>query len=468
MKSRTPLRFAGALMIALALLVCNMGALPVPAPSPTSAATPLDLGAAFPCRTDDLSDIAAVYFATPAPNQKTSASPPMPSGANNYLQGVLRNRLNTCEKQLDRPGSAPTNACRPDPNEIKPDQLWAHLRFCEALVKPAALKAVTIPWNLAIVSTPSPSPGTTARPGPTATPQPVIFVLGVAQPSDGPTISKLVSTLAVYLTDGQDEAGYRFSDDAIIVPEPTWTTDYYATMCENSQSVRGAIIVSLTGAGSGASDQFYRRRNWAAVEATAAYAQCANRTPSVVWISNIEQNDSQRYTYTPLLPLSLLLALAAMYEEFTPSRTTSVAQTQLFPAPKAVPSTGYQSQQVTTNSKTLNGAQLGSVAGGFLGSAISYTSASAPLSQTAVDQQTWDILQGLAMKLIGDMNCWQPVPETIGPPSAGDIVGPKRALPGYNPPAGLGKYLSGRSSAPFCGEPGKTETIKDLLTGGPL
>ncbi|HUA08138.1 MAG TPA: hypothetical protein VMA98_02620 [Candidatus Acidoferrales bacterium] len=467
MKSRAPLNVAGALLTALAFLMSNAGITlaQTPTPSPAPSPAPTSTAAQFSCRTSDLDDVASVYFGSPSP-QEAKASPPIPATAQNYLEKELAGRLEACRSRLS-PASR-KGACEVAKGEgDNPSELWAHLKFCEALLQPESLKEVTIPWNLAVTATPTPAPGTTARPVPASTPQPVIFVLGVAAPSDTATISKLVSTLAVYLTDGEDESGYRFTDDAIIIPEPTWTTDYYATMCENSESVRGAIIVSLTAAGSGSSDQFYRRRNWAAVEATAAYAQCANRAPSVTWISNIEQQDDQRYTFTPLLPLALLLSLAAMYEEFTPSRTNSTVTTTVFPSPKAIPSTGYQTQQQATNSKTFNGAQFGSVAGGFLGSAITYTNAAAPLSAPTVDQQTWDLLQGLAMKLIGDMNCWQPVPEAIGPPNAADIIGPPRALPGYNPPAGLGKYLSGRASAPFCGEPGTTESIKDLLMGGP-
>jgi hypothetical protein len=269
-----------------------------------------------------------------------------------------------------------------------------------------------------------------------------------------------VSTLTVYLNDGRTSAGYHFMNDAILVPEPTWTTEMFKSQCETSPNVEGAIVVNLTASGNGASDEFVSRRNWTAIEATATYAQCihasADRsagTAEFVWTSNIDQVEAHRSTLTPLLPLSLLLTLGAMYEEFAPQRASQVTSKRLFPSPKPLPKTGYQTEVDTANTTTLNAAQVGSVAGGFLTSSITYTNSTTPITPPVLDQQTWNALQSVAIKLIGEMNCWQATPEPIGSRSATDVVGPARSLPGYSPPAGLGaSFKAGRPSAPFCSE----------------
>jgi hypothetical protein len=283
-------------------------------------------------------------------------------------------------------------------------------------------------------------------------------------------INKLISTLAVYLNDGKQETGYRFAGDAVLIPEPGWSPEAYAAQCESSPQVEGAIVLEITAAGSGASDEFIRRRNWTAIEATALYAQCAHKTPSsqgvpsYVWVSDIAKEENHHITLTPLTPLALLLTLGAAYLEFAPSRTNSSASTRVFPNPTPIPSGGRVTQIVTTNATALNASGLGGVAGSFLGSSLTYTNNAAPLTQgPAVDRQTWDTLQSLAIDLMKDMNCWQPAPEPIGTPNARDVVGAARTLPAYNPPAGLGAYSSGEPSAPFCSEPGTSESINDIL-----
>jgi len=62
---------------------------------------------------------------------------------------------------------------------------------------------------------------------------------------------------------------------------------------------------------------------------------------------------------TPLTPLPLLLRLGAAYEEFAPAKTTSTTTTYVFPVPKSSPPGGYNSQERTTNAKTVNASSLG-------------------------------------------------------------------------------------------------------------
>jgi hypothetical protein len=402
------------------------------------------------CSTAQLSDVMAVYLSVPVPR---ATPPPIPPNVRSYLSNVLLGRLAACQRGL---GVSEERPCEPNAGESnQPSLLWTHLRFCELLVKGPPLKTPSvIPWQL---------PGLGLKRS-----QPVIFVMGAG--ADTAVVSKLISTLTVYLNDGKESAGYHFTDDAILVPEPSWTTDVYANQCENSPNVEGAIVVNVTAAGSGASDEFISRRNWSAIEATAMYAQCTHASsspggvPSFVWASNIDQEESHRNTFTPLLPLSLLLTLGAMYEEFVPQRTLQITSKKLFPAPTPFPKTGYQSEKDTANTTTLNAAQVGSIAGGFLTSSISYTNTSNPLTQQpTLDQQTWNIVQSVAIKLIGDMNCWQATPEPIGSRSASDIIGPARSLPGYSPPSGIGAFRTGRASAPFCGETGLGESVRIVL-----
>jgi hypothetical protein len=406
------------------------------------------------CKTADLADVVAIYLDTPSPESKASPTPvPMPTGVRNYLAKQLGARLSACQSTLVTRSASYNDTCTPRTTE-DPRALWMHLQFCERLLSGSAPQTTPIPWEL-----------TTAP-----TTQPVIFVLSAGgNPADAATVSKLISTLTVYLNDGASEAGYQFSNNAILIPQPAWTAENFATQCRSSPNVEGAIVVNLTASGSGASDELVSRRSWTALEATAAYAQCANHAPSYVWQSNIEQQEDHHTTITPLVPLALLLSLGAIYEVFAPQRTTQTTTKVLYPSPKPpIPSTGYTSEIDTANTRAVNAAQLSGVAGTFLGSAIVYTNSYSPLTQQpAIDQQTWNSVQSLAMKLIADMNCWQPAPEPIGAPNAADIIGPKRALPGYNPPAGLGQYLTGKTSAPFCSEPTKYEPIENVLTRSP-
>ncbi len=294
----------------------------------------------------------------------------------------------------------------------------------------------------------------------------MIFVIGTGR--DAAMSDKLISTLAVYLNDGKSETGFRFSGDAMLIPEPGWSPEAFAQQCESSKQVEGAIIVQITATGIGASDEFVRRRNWSAIEAVALYANCAHAAPrgapSYVWVSDIAKAEHDRFTLTPLTPLALLLTLGATYEEFAPARQSTTQTTRVFPNPTPIPTGGRVSQIVTSNQSTLNASSLGGVAGGFLASSITYTNNSSPLSQSpALDQQTWETLQTLALDLMKDMNCWQPSPQPIGIPNAKDIVGAPRTLPAYNPPTGLGQYSSGAPSAPFCGAPENSESITDIL-----
>jgi hypothetical protein len=408
------------------------------------------------CSTAQLGNVIGVYLVTPAPR----ATPvPFPSGVKTYLAYVLQHRLTRCAAMLPGHGrhrGSASAACTPTSNENDVRHLWTQLEFCVALANrtsdPPGTQA--IPWQLPAQA------GTGNRP--------VIFVLGIGD--DKAMVGKLVSTLTVYLNDGREESGYYFDSGAVLVPEPSWSPADYAAQCEGSPNVRGAIVVDITAAGSGAADEFIRRRNWSAIEATALYAACNRSTPSshgspaYVWVSDIAMKQNQRITLTPLTPLAMLLMLGAAYEEFAPSRTTSTTTTRTLPNPTPIPKSGRVTQISTTNAQTLNAAGLSSVAGSFLGSAISYTNTVAPLTQSpTVDQQTWDTLQSVAIALVRNMNCWQPAPAAIEAPNAQDIVGAARALPAYNPPAGLGAYSSGAPSAPFCSEPAASESIDDIL-----
>jgi hypothetical protein len=417
------------------LLSSTLGAPAAPQPVALAPAT---------CSTAQLSDVVGVYFNVP----HARATPmPVPAGASSFLSKLLRLRLQSCRRAL---GAGRMMACAPGPREQNdPRLLWTHLRFCELLVNAPHARPEGIAWELPSVR------GT----------HPVIFVLGTG--ADPGVVSKLVSTLTVYLNAGRDEAGYRFAGDAILIPEPTWTPQTYAAACETSPNVAGAVVVDVTASGSGSRDEFVSRRSWNAVEATALYAQCAHGTPAYVWVSDIQQAQSRQSTFTPLMPLAMLLTLGAMYEEFVPARSTSTTSRRLFPAPKPTPPSGYVSETDTTNTSTINSAQLGSVAGGFLSSSIAYTNNAVPLTTTAVDLQSWNTLQALAMRLIGDMNCWQPAPEPIHAPRAQDIVGPARRLPAYNPPPGLGAYAAGRPSAPFCAQPPGHASIQLILPRAP-
>jgi hypothetical protein len=428
------------------------------------SASAMHAGAAAPiglweCSTAQLGDVMNVYMTTPTPH---ATPPPVPANVRSYLAHVLRQRLTQCEAHL--PGytqhgvSGAAAACRPERHENDVLRLWTHLQFCVTLVHAPAPTPSGIAWRL-------PAELGTAN-------RPVIFVLGAG--SDHAMVEKLVSTLTQYLNDGKDETGYHFADDATLVPEPSWTPEQYADACQNSADVEGAVIMQITASGSGAADELIRRRSWTAVEATALYADChrdpgsSRGIPRYVWISDMAAVQNQRVTLTPLTPLAMLLTLGAAYEEFAPSRTTQVSTTRVFnnPAKPPPPPSGRVTQVTTSNGTALNAAGLSSVAGSFLGSAISYTNVSAPLVQApTVDQQTWEALQSLAIKLVQDMNCWQPESHAISPPSAHDVIGTARILPAYNPPAGLdnGAYSPGESSAPFCREPAQSESIEVIL-----
>jgi hypothetical protein len=385
------LAVAGAI---LALLASEAGA---PVSADTQSAASQDPLSVTDCSTAQLSDVVAAYMTTPAPR---TTPIPIPAGTKSYLAYILRQRLAECRALLggNRPhrrGPSAATACLPSANETDVRLLWAHLEFCESLVHPPVRVSPGIRWQL------PPTSGTANRP--------VIFVIGTG--GDSAMINKLISTLAVYLNDGKQETGYRFAGDAVLIPEPGWSPEAYAAQCESSPQVEGAIVLEITAAGSGASDEFIRRRNWTAIEATALYAQCAHKTPSsqgvpsYVWVSDIAKEENHHITLTPLTPLALLLTLGAAYLEFAPSRTNSSASTRVFPNPTPIPSGGRVTQIVTTNATALNASGLGGVAGSFLGSSLTYTNNAAPLTQgPAVDRQTWDTLQSLAIDLMKDMN----------------------------------------------------------------
>ena len=449
---RGPLSLLAGAIIALVLL----GARSSVSASAGSAGTVAPI-ALWDCSTAQLDNIVSVYLTTPS----ARATPaPIPSKVGSYLAHVLRQRLTQCAALL--PGyysrrsaiASASAACRPTEGENDVRSLWTDLQFCVALAHPPAVVPSGIPWRL------PDELGTGNRP--------VIFILGTG--SNQGMVEKLVSTLTQYLNDGRDEAGYHFSQDAVLVPEPAWTPQQFASACASSSEVEGAIVAEITASGSGASDEFIRRRNWTAVEANALYAQCSHArlssvgVPQYTWISDMAMEQNQSVTLTPLTPLAMLLTLGAAYEEFAPARTTQTSTTRVFPNPTPIPPSGRVTQVSTTNSTTFNGAGLSSVAGSFLGSAITYTNVVAPLAQSpAVDQQTWNALQSLAIELVKDMNCWQPQSQSISPPSAHDVIGTARILPAYNPPAGLGAYSSGEASAPFCSEPEHSESIEDVL-----
>jgi hypothetical protein len=414
---------------------------PADPPAFDSATTPA-------CGTAGLTDIMAVYLSVPPPKE---AAAPIPSGVSSYLSTLLQHRLAACQSRVAASDGRP---CVPDTAENNvPKLLWTHLQFCTLLVDPPRAKPAGIPWEL-----PSLEGSGYQR---------VIFVIGTG--GDPAVLAKLVSTLTVYLNGGRNSAGYHFVDDAVLVPEPTWTTDTFKTQCETSPSVDGAIVVNVTASGNGASDEFVSRRNWTAIEATAMYAQCAHEnaatpggTPAFVWASNVDQVEAHHSTFTPLLPLSLLLTLGSIYEEFAPQRASQVTSKKLFAPPTPLPKTGYRSEVDTADTTTINAAQVGSIAAGFLTSSIAYTNSAAPLTPgPALDQQTWNALQSVAIKLIGDMNCWQATPEPIGARSATDVLGPARSLPGYRPPVGLGaSFRAGRPSAPFCSESAFAQSVR--------
>ncbi len=438
---------------ACALVTADAQVMTAPSPTPISASD---------CSTAQLSDVMATYVTTPTPRVTPA---PIPAGARSYLAYLLRQRLRECwallggRRQVMRAPLVAT-ACLPSANENDVRILWTHLQFCVLLVHPPSVpRPPVVGWQLP----PRSGPGN----------RPVIFVFGTG--GDPAMVGKLISTLVVYLNDGRDETGYYFAGDAVLIPEPGWTPDMYATQCESSPQVEGAINLQITAAGSGAADEFIRRRNWTAIEAVALYAQCTHGTPSspgvpsYVWISDMAKEENHHITLTPLTPLAMLLTLGAAYLEFAPSRTNATATTRVFnnPAKPSPPPSGRVTQMVTTNQTAVNASGLGSVAGSFLGSSLTYTNNAAPLTQgPAVDQQTWDALQSVAIDLVKDMNCWQPQSLPIGT-NAQDVIGRARVLPAYNPPTGLGEHRVGTPSAPFCTEPNAHESIQDLLQATP-
>ncbi len=413
------------------------------------------------CSTAQLSDVIAVYLATPAPK---ASPPPIPPTANAYLAHVLRGRLDACVARLGGAAKPRALACKyssADKGDAR--ALYTQLRFCVTLVSSVPPAPAVVPWQI---------PGTSGVQN-----EHVIFVLGVGPEADSAMVYKLVSTMTTYLNDGKTYTGYYFADDSTLIPEPSWTTQDFAMQCEGSPNVEGAIIVQVTAAGNGASDNFVSRRSWTAIEATALYAQCTHITPTssgipaFVWISQMEGQDGHSTTVTPLMPLSLLLLAVAGYEEFAPARTTSNVTTRAFPnptSPTPSPGTGRVTQIQTTNQTTENASSLGTVAGTFLGSAITYTNSAVPLAQSpAVDQLTWNTLQSLAIRLMTDMNCWRPAPPPAGTLYATDIIGAPQSLPSYSPPAGLGAYQTGVPSAPFCGPPRLNESVHNILPSTP-
>ena len=372
---------------------------------------------------------------------------PFPAGVNSYLENVLRGRLSQRATRLAASDAAAA-ACSPPPKESAWG-LWRQLQFCEPLVHPQQKAPTGIGWKVPLKSG--------------AGNQPVIFVIGIG---DAAMVGRLVSTLVVYLNQGKVEYGYQFANDAVLVPEPSWSPDTFATQCASSPAVQGAILVNVTAAGSGSTDEFIHRRNWTAIDATAMYAQClhdgAQGVPSFTWVSGIEKEENHHLTLTPLTPLAMLLTLAATYEVFAPARQTTTASTQVFPSSSPIPPGGRVSQIVSTDQTTLNASSLGGVAGGFLASSITYTNTAVPLSQAPVDQLTWDTLQSIAVDLMKQMNCWHPALAPRESPNAHDVIGASRNLPAYNAPVGLGRYTSGTPSAPFCKEP-PSESIHDIL-----
>ncbi len=442
----------GVLAGALAVLfpvgsAISASAVAAPRTTPTASGSPGPLWVTD-CSTSQLSDIVAAYLSTPAPHTKAL---PIPKKTNSYLKNVLRQRLQKCQTVLKDYASitkddSPANACTPVDTDEDIRVLWQQLQFCVALKNlpyagPAPAASPSIQWKL---------PSTTGSGN-----QPVIFVMGAA--GDPAMLAKLISTLTHYLN---GTATY-IAGDARLIPEPAMSTADFITQCGQSPQVKGAIVVAITAAGSGASDQFFSRKNWSAIEATALYADCERKGPSAsgvpayVWASSLAYKSNQYITPTPLTPLAILLTLGAAYEEFAPSRTTSTVTTRVYPTPLPLPTSGRISQVQMTNSQTLNASSLSSVAIGFLGSSITYTNVVAPLTgPPTIDQQTWDTLQDVATKLVKDMNCWQLPAEALGgAKQVSDIVGRSRPAPAYVPPANLSSYSSGQPSAPFCAEP---------------
>jgi hypothetical protein len=435
------------------ILAVFLGTAVTSASGQTASATPGPAAEALStdCATADLTDVMAIYTSAPGPG--ATAAPIIPANVASYLAQNLRTRLAACAAMFGA-GSPEANACTPAPAEIGPRELWTHLRTCDALAHPPGTAASSIiKWALPAAS----GLGN----------QPIIFIIGGG--GDPAMLQKLASSLAAYLNVGKEKNGFRFADDAVLFPEPSWSADQFLAQCEKSPQVEGAIVLQITATGNGATDEFVRRRNWTAIEATALYAQCLHKRPGsqgvpmYTWASGIQQREKHYITLTPLLPISLLLTLGAGYEEFSASRVSSSQSTTVFPNPTPIPSPGRISQIVTTYQTTLNAASLGTVATSFLGSSITYTNSAAPLTPTTVDRLTWDTLQDLALALMRDMNCWQPQPQPMGTPNAADVIGGARRLPAYSPPAGLGAYSSGRPSAPFCSQPGTSESINDLL-----
>jgi hypothetical protein len=434
------LKIAAAACIALALLSSGVTVTNQAAASEMNQ-PPLSVS---DCTTAQLSNIVAAYTSTPGPH---ATAVPLPPKTNGYLASILRQRLDQCTLRL---GDSVKGACTPSGSDVQ--ILWKQLQLCEALVSPPVPASATIKWEL------PPTSG--------AGSQPVIFVVGAG--GDPAMLGKLVSSLTVFL----DQAGYYLADDAALIPEPTWSPDMFAAECAQSSQVEGAIVVQITAAGSGSSDQFVSRKNWSAIEATALYAQCKRSRPSATgiptytWVSSIAKAQNRYITITPLTPLALLLTLGAAYEEFAPARTTSTTTTHVFPVPSPTPPGGYNTQEQTTNAKTINASSLGGVAAGFLASTITYTNSAVPLtSQPTVDQQTWDTLQSVALILVEQMNCWQPSAKATG--TFSDVVGGARQAPSYNPPPGLGGYTFGKPSAPFCEQPNPSSAAAPKSTETP-
>jgi hypothetical protein len=403
------------------------------------------------CSTAQLSDLMAVYTARPAPH----ATPyPLPPNTRSYVTHVIGARLQECSTKLRAEGGiAAADACLPRDGDV--GVLWTQLQLCDALVNPKVPASPGIRWQL------PPVVGSQS--------QPVIFVLGAG--GDAAMLGKLISSLTVYL----DQAGYYLADNAVLIPEPAWSPDAFATQCQSSPQVEGAIVVQITAAGAGSSDLFVSRKSWSAIEATALYARCerdrpaAAGVPTYIWASDIASAQNRYITVTPLTPLALLLTLGAAYEEFAPARTSSTTQTHVYPTPVPTPPGGWISQQMTTNATTVNASTLGGVAASFLASTITYTNSTAPLTQQpTIDQQTWDTLQNVALNLVGQMNCWQPPAKANN--TFKDVVGGARRAPSYNPPPGLNEYAFGKPSAPFCEQPNPAlddhqggESIRDVL-----
>lgn len=454
MSSRPWTAFAAACAI-LAVLTTGTGAFGSADTQAAASPRPLDI---YKCSTAQLSDIMAVYLPASAMEAKTTPTPA--PDAQSYLRYILRKRLAQCWAQLGghtphpKVPITPGDACWPLNDEQVPE-LWTHLKFCESLLGPPAKAPPGIDWHLPATS------GTGNRP--------VIFVVGVGDPA---MVGRLVSALVTFLNEGREEAGYQFVNDAILIPEPSWSLENYVTQCANSPSVQGAIVVDVTASGGGTTDQFIARKNWTAIQATSLYAECRHTAgasqgaSSFVWASDIVNKEGKHLTLTPLTPLAMLLTMAAIYEVFAPARVTSTASTKALPNPSPIPSGGRVTQVVTTDQTTLNASTLGTVAGGFLGSSITYTNSAIPISQQPVDELTWDTLQSIAIALMSQMNCWHPAP---GPSeeSIATIVGAKRTLPPYTRPNGLASYSSGKTTAPFCSEPGASESINDILPATP-